>query len=72
MDTGENELNEGLLNLSYKKAEDDLRNALLESTDANDIKAKGKIFTAISIKQHRALHPEDFGDTPADNPARRR
>ncbi|GAC1421693.1 MAG: hypothetical protein NVS1B13_08260 [Flavisolibacter sp.] len=72
MNTEENELSGDLLNLSYQKAEKDLRNALLESTDASEIKEKSKILTAISIKQHRAQHPEDFGDTPADNFTRKR
>ena len=72
MDTDNNRLNNERLKLIYERAENDLRKALLESTDENEIKEKSKIFTAISIKQHRAQHPEDFGDTPAENPARKR
>lgn len=53
------------------KADNDLLESLLKGADWKDIMEKRRIYTELSIVLHRRKRPEDFGDSPADNPLRK-
>ncbi len=63
-------LNKDILEDLYQKAEAALKKALLNGDKWMEIKEKEMIFTELSIQKHRASHPEDFGETPAESYSR--
>lgn len=58
------------LRILFEKADQDLKQALLEGFDWKDIADKRIQYTEISIAFHKRINPEDFGYSPADKPLR--
>ena len=59
------------LAMLFEKADQELKQALLEGSDWKDISDKRFQYTEISIALHKRNNPEDFGyTTPADRPSR--
>ena len=55
----------------FEKADEELKQALLEGSDWQDISDKRFRYTVLSIELHKRNKPEDFGYSPADNPLRK-
>ena len=58
------------ITMLFEKADQELKQALLEGSDWKDISDKRFQYTELSIELHKRNNPEDFGYTPADRPYR--
>jgi hypothetical protein len=54
----------------FEKADKELKQALLDGSDWQDISDKRFRYTELSIELHKRKKPEDFGYSPADKPLR--
>ena len=59
---------EDLANM-YLKADKELKEALLNGANWEDIREKRRIHTELSIAVNRMRSPEDYGDSPANRPS---
>lgn len=60
------------LEMFLQKAASELKRSLLNGADWENIRSKRQIYTDLSIELHRRIKPEDFGESPAERPFRKR